>query len=189
MSSADDPGEGQSAKDRIYLRILAGMNWDQRLAGKLEPSDVVQETLLQAHAQRFQYRGHSENEWRAWLRTILAHKIIDAQRKHGRREKLPERSLQAALDESSVRIEPWLASPCSSPSEEAGRSERLLRLTEALARLPDDQRRAIELHHLDGNSVPEAARMMGRTTASVAGLLRRGLAELRTLVPDTDLPL
>jgi RNA polymerase sigma-70 factor (ECF subfamily) len=189
MSRAEDPGEEQSAKDRVYLRILAGMNWDQRLAGKLEPSDVVQETLLQAHAQRLQYRGNSENEWRAWLRTILAHKMIDAQRKHGRREKLPQRSLHAAFDESSARIESWLASPGGSPSEEAGRSERLLRLTEALACLPDDQRRAIELHHLDGNSVPEVGRLLGKTTASVAGLLRRGLVELRTLLPDTDFPL
>jgi RNA polymerase sigma-70 factor (ECF subfamily) len=188
MTLASEPGDAQTAKDRAYLRILAGMNWDQRLAGKLEPSDVVQETLLQAHAQRFQYRGHSENEWRAWLRTILAHKIIDAQRKYSRRERIPERSLHAALDESSARIEPWLAASGASPSNEAARAEHLLRLTEALAHLPEDQRRAVELHHLDGKSVPEVGRLMDRTTASVAGLLRRGLGELRSLMPENNWP-
>ena len=189
MNLAGEPGDAQTAKDRAYLRILAGMNWNPRLAGKLEPSDVVQETLLQAHKQRPQYRGRSENEWRAWLRAILAHKLSDAQRKFSRRGEELQQSLHAALDQSSARIEPWLAANGGSPSNEAARAEHLVRLTEALARLPEDQRRAVELHHLDGNAVPEVARLMGRTTASVAGLLRRGLAELRELLPEGGWPI
>ena len=59
------------------------------------------------------------------------------------------------------------------------REERLLEVAEALAGLPDNQREAIELHHLRGCSLADAARQMGRTTASVAGLIRRGLITLR----------
>ena len=188
MDLAREPGDAQTARDRAYLRILAGMNWNPRLTGKLEASDVVQDTLLQAHAQRDQYRGRSENEWRAWLRAILAHKLFDAQRKLLRRGEELQQSLHAALDQSSARIESWIAAAGETPSNEAARAEHVLRLTEAIARLPDEQRRAVELHHLDGIAVPEVARLMEKTTASVAGLLRRGLAELRQSLPESDWP-
>ena len=69
-------------------------------------------------------------------------------------------------------------------SQEAVTREELSRLTEALARLPADQRTALDLHHLRGYSVPEVAARMGRTTAAVAGLLRRGLQGLRRLLPS-----
>jgi len=65
------------------------------------------------------------------------------------------------------------------------RNERLLTLAEAMAQLPEDQRRALELHHLEGLSVVAAARRMGRSTSSVAGLLHRGLKALRETLPDT----
>jgi RNA polymerase sigma-70 factor (ECF subfamily) len=64
------------------------------------------------------------------------------------------------------------------------RQEQLLRLADALAQLPDDQRVALELHHLQGHSAPAIAKVMDRSTASVAGLLRRGLQTLRSLLRE-----
>jgi RNA polymerase sigma-70 factor (ECF subfamily) len=178
----------RTAKDRTYLRILAGMNWDPRLQGKLDPSDVVQETLLKAHARRAKYRGRSENEWRAWLRTILANQMADALRSFVRQKGDLQQSLQTALEESSARLECLLAAPGASPAEEAARGEQLAFLAEALARLPQDQRWAVELHHLQGLTVPEVAQRLGRSVASVSGLLRRGLRELRILLPEGESP-
>ena len=188
MSPADEVDELQTAKDRTYLRVLAGLNWDPRLQGRLDPSDIVQEVLMQAHASRAQYQGRSENQWRAWLRAILANKMADALRKFARQGGNVERSLEAALEESSARIEPWLAAPGASPDEEAQRGEQFVRLAEALGRLPPDQHLAVELHYLEELSVPEVARRMGRSGASVAGLLRRGLRALRDLLPEGELP-
>jgi RNA polymerase sigma-70 factor, ECF subfamily len=97
----------------------------------------------------------------------------------GKRDADMERSLQAGLDESSVRLEAWLADDRSTPSQQAIRHEQLLALAEALDALPDDQRQAVELHHLNGCSVAEVGARLGRSHASVAGLLRRGIKALR----------
>ena len=103
-------------------------------------------------------------------------------RKYGREQDW-QRSLEQDLEQSSARLEAWLAADQTSPSEAAQRQEQVLLLAAALAQLPEDQRVAIELHHLHQGSVAEIARRMERTEASVAGLLRRGLKRLRELLP------
>lgn len=166
---------------RNYLRLLAGVRLDPRLRGGLDPSDVVQETLLKAHARREQYRGDTEAEFTAWLRTILANTLADALRKLQRQPAGLERS----LEESSARLEAWLADSAPSPGMLAARQEEIQRLAEGLAQLPDEQRAAVELRHLHGLSVPEISQLMSRSVASVAGLLRRGLVSLRGLLDES----
>ena len=168
---------------RDYLRLLARMQLDPRLQGKIDPSDVVQQTLIKAHQARDQFRGRTAAEWAGWLRRILANTLIDAARKY-QRELALEHSLEQDMQQSSARLEAWLAAEQSSPSEVAARQEQLLRLARALAQLPEDQRTAVELHHLRDGPVAEIARRMGRTEAAVAGLLRRGLKRLRELMAE-----
>jgi RNA polymerase sigma-70 factor (ECF subfamily) len=95
-----------------------------------------------------------------------------------------ERSLQADFAHSSARLEARVAGRHSSPSQRAIREEELLRLADALALLPADQRRAVELHHLLDCSIEEIARQMERSESAVGGLLRRGLKKLRELLRD-----
>jgi RNA polymerase sigma-70 factor (ECF subfamily) len=89
-------------RHRVYLRILAGLHFDPRLRGKLDPSDLVQQTLLQAHLARAQFRGSSPEERTAWLRQILARTMANACRDLGRakRNVSLERPLQGAVDDS-----------------------------------------------------------------------------------------
>jgi RNA polymerase sigma-70 factor (ECF subfamily) len=170
---------------RDYLHLLARLQLDPRLQGKVDPSDVVQQTLIKAHQHREQFRGQSVAEQAGWLRRILANTLIDAARKFGR-ELDHQHSLDQGIHESSARLDGWLAAEQSSPSEVAQRQETVLTLAHCLARLPDDQRMAVELHHLRDASVAEAAQIMGRTEAAVAGLLRRGLKKLRELLQGIE---
>lgn len=170
---------------REYLRLLARLHMDPQLRGKLDPSDVVQETLVKAHRNFDQFRGQTEAELAGWLRRILANSLIDAARKY-QREVSIARPLAETLDESAARLEAWLAADQSTPSAEIDRQEQLLALAAALAQLPEEQRQAVELHHLKDCSVAEAAAALNKTEAAVAGLLRRGLKRLRELLAETS---
>jgi len=173
-----------------YLRLLARLQLDHRLAAKLDASDVVQQTLLQAHEHRDQFRGQSEAELIGWLRTILANTLAGAARRFATeaRDLGRERSLQDSLNESSVRLESLLAVEQSSPSERVMRGEELVRLAEALAQLPDDQRQVVELHHLKGLPVAEVAEILERSKPAVMGLLFRGLKKMRALLEAGEQP-
>ena len=182
----DQPPQGDGPdfeRYREYLRALARLQLDDRLRGKLDPSGVVQQTLLEAHQARDKLRGLSEAQVAAWLRRILANNLVDAARKY-QRELAVEFALERGVQESSARLEAWLADEQSSPSERVGHEEQLLRLAAALARLPDDQRVVVELHHLKQDAVADIARRLGKTEAAVAGLLRRGLKKLRELLHE-----
>src|SRR6516165_9267014 len=130
---------------RPYLRLLARASLGPRLQAKLDASDLVQDVLQQAVQAREQFRGHSAAELAAWLRQILARKLANLARdwRRARRDVGREVSLEAALDESSARLDGWLASEGSSPVERAGVEEQVLRLAAALAALPEAQREAV----------------------------------------------
>jgi len=87
--------------------------------------------------------------------------------------------IAAAVEETSVRLEAWLAADVTSPSQHAARNEDLVRLATALERLPDAQREALTLHHLQRWTLDAVAKQMGRTPAAVAGLIKRALRQLR----------
>ncbi len=188
MSPMTPAPQWELERYRNYLRLLARLQLDPRLRGKLDPSDLVQQTLLQAHQMQGQFRGTTEAEQAAWLRQILVRTMANAVRDLGRlkRDVGRERSLEAAIEESSMRLEVWLASEQSSPSLRAEKNEQLLRLAEALEQLPEAQREAVELHHLRGLSLAELAGQLGRSEGAVAGLLHRGIKRLRTLLQDLE---
>lgn len=171
---------------RDQLRLLARVELDARVQGKIDPSDVVQQTLLEAHQARDQFRGKREAELAAWLQRILAHNLADVVRRYGSaaRDVALEHSLEASLAESASRMDVWLADERSSPSQQALRREQLGRVNDALMKLPEDQRIAIEGKHLHALSVDEISQKMGKTVAAVGGLLRRGMRRLRELLED-----
>jgi RNA polymerase sigma-70 factor, ECF subfamily len=181
------PGKERSAvavdleQHRDYLRILARLQLGPALRGKLDPSDLVQLTLLKAHQAIDQFRGSTEQELAAWLRQILARTLANVARDQGRgrRDLARERSLERSLEESSTRLGAWLVAEQSSPSQRAVRHEHAVLVVRALAGLPEAQREALLLKHCQGWSLAEIGQHLDRSPTAVASLLQRGLKQLR----------
>jgi RNA polymerase sigma-70 factor (ECF subfamily) len=170
---------------REYLRLLARLQPGSDLAGKVDLSGAVQQTLLEAFQAGDRFPSEPDQQ-AAWLRRALANNLTDEIRKLRTRGRVPVRvqSLEQALEDSSARLEVWLSRADSTPSRHLVRQEQLTRLADALARLPDDQRQAIELHHLQGLSLAEVGGQLGRSREAVAGLVFRGLKKLRGFLAE-----
>jgi RNA polymerase sigma-70 factor (ECF subfamily) len=175
-------------RDEDFLMAMASMAVPAYLRAKFDMEDVVQDALLKVHRNADALTGRSAAERQAYLKKALASVLADQIRRYhsrGRGAGL-ERSLEAALDDSSARLSQWLAADQTSPSQRASREEQLFRLTRALARLPEDQRQAVQHHHLTKLSLAETARTMNRTEHAVAGLIRRALQALRRMLLEGD---
>jgi RNA polymerase sigma-70 factor (ECF subfamily) len=170
---------------RRYLALLARVQIGQRLQGKVDASDLVQETFLEAHQNFDRFQGASEAQLVRWLRQILAAKLADLLRRYlgtrGRDVRL-EREIADAFDHSSAVLDRGLVAPQPSPSQQAVRREQAVLLADALGELPDDYREVIVLRHLEGLTFPQVARQMGRSQDSVEKLWMRALMRLRQLL-------
>lgn len=166
---------------RGYIKVLAECYLGAKFRAKLDASDLTQETLLKAWKDREQLRGKSDGEIAAWLRSILAHTLANATRdlQRQKRDMNRERSIDAALEESSAMLKNSLAAEVSSPSHHARREETLAKLADALEKLTKPQRESVLLRHGRGLSLTEIARSTGRTHGAVALLVHRGIQRLR----------
>ena len=166
---------------RAYLTLLARGQVGPRLRDPRDVSGVVQQTFLEAHQNLAAFRGTPE-QLAGWLRQILARNLADALRALGaaRRDAGRHRSLEQELERSGARLGGLLADAGqSSPSLNLRREERAVALADALARLPAAQREALVLQHWHGRTLDQIAGHLNRTPAAVAGLLHRGLRQLR----------
>lgn len=172
-----------------YLKLLARVQIGKRLQGKLDASDLVQETFMDAHRQMPQFKGTTEAELLAWLRRILGGHVAMTVRRYfgvkGRDINL-ERGIVAQIDQSSQAMDGGLIGSNTTPSQHVARREQSVLLADALARLSEDHREAIVLRHLEGLSLAQAADRMGRSQDSVQKLYVRGLMNLRRLMGASD---
>lgn len=167
---------------RSYLELLARVEVGRRLKTKVDPSDIVQETFLEAHRSFASFRGESEAEFSAWLRTIVGRRVAHLVRRYLRnqgRDVRREQMLDLTLNESSQIIERSLAAIQSSPSNRASQREQVVLLANALARLPEDYHEVVVLRHFEGLSFNEVGERMGRSLDSVQKLWVRALGRLR----------
>lgn len=165
---------------RAYFQILAARGIGPRLGRRFNASDVVQQTMLEACRDFVQFLGGGEPELVSWLERILQRNISQLVRDHVATQKRAisrEQTRDATEGADQAYFEP--AAQHSSPSQRAMRGEDAIRLARALTELPEDQREAVRLRHLEGWSLAEIAEYFERTPAATAGLIKRGMQKLR----------
>ncbi len=182
--SAADVGQLLSAYTQ-YLKSLANHQLDRRVRQRVSPSDLVQDTLLEAHRDFPNFRGTTTAELVSWLRRILIHNLIRASEHHLHTEKRDARreiSLQRlATNLGSVDspLEAALKSPIGSPSADLRGREQVTELERALQTLSNEQRQVVVLRHLDGLAFNEISERMGRSSGACRMLWLRAMDELR----------
>jgi RNA polymerase sigma-70 factor (ECF subfamily) len=171
-----------------WLRLLARQEMNRRLAKKFDPSDIVQQTMIQAWQSWDQMRAKDEAQRLAWLRQILAHQLANEARLfHGthKRDIQRESSLADELARSAARLDELLPGRDPSPSSAAISGERRALLSKVLDELPADYREVILLRNLEELTHAEVAARMGRTEAAVRMLWLRALASLNDALQRT----
>jgi RNA polymerase sigma-70 factor (ECF subfamily) len=172
------------ARYHHYLDALARAQLGRHLRTKCDPSDIVQQTLLEAHRDFAGFQGEHEGELLAWLRRILAHNLFNETRHYSARQRDAAREIsidqvRAGVEQSSLALGRGLAASTPSPSQDAVRRESAVQLADALARLPEDYRTVLLLRVFEELPAAEVAERMGRTAGAVRMLQMRALEALR----------
>lgn len=169
---------------RGYLGFLARTEVGPQLQRKFDPSDLVQETLLDAHRQFSHFQGSTEAQFLAWLRRILAGKTANMVRHYfaaqGRdvRQEI-EGQLTASFDRRSLQLSQMAVAGSESPSQHLVQREQAVIVAEALQTLPEDYRQVLLLRHWEDLTFPQIALQMQRTVDSVEKLWLRAVGKLR----------
>jgi RNA polymerase sigma-70 factor (ECF subfamily) len=175
-----------------YLKILATTQLDQKLRHRVSPSDIVQETVCEAHRDFHQFRGGSEREFVAWLRKILVNNLARVVERHvlaGKRDVRREFSLQQmqkAMDRSTMQMDALLIAQGDTPSEVALEHERGVYLANCIAQLPEDYRTVVMLRNFQSLPFSEVANRMERTSGAVRMLWLRALEQLKRLLEEGE---
>jgi RNA polymerase sigma-70 factor (ECF subfamily) len=171
---------------RDLLRAAAQQELSSRIQVRMDPSDVVQATFLEAHRDLSDFRGSEAGQFVAWLKQILQHNIQQTVEMHRLAQK---RSVdrEKPLDDSGGcggRLRNALTADDSTPSQRVQREEKAQRLAAAITVLPADQQEATRLRYLEGMSLQQISERLGRPRTAVAGLLKRALQKLRQEFSD-----
>jgi RNA polymerase sigma-70 factor (ECF subfamily) len=169
---------------RHYLRILAETQMGRQLRAKCDPSDLVQQTLLEAYRDFAGFQGRQEGDLLAWLRRILAHNLFNEARRFAAQQRDAAREvsleqIQVGLDRSSVALGCCLAADTPAPSQIASQREAAVHLADTLARLPADYQTVLLLRVFEGLPAEEVAQRMNRSAGAVRMLQLRALTALR----------
>lgn len=173
---------------RNYVAVVARTQVESWMRAKVDASDLVQQTLLDAHRGFDQFQGNSEGEWLAWLKQILGHNVQDFVRRFrtGKRDAHREVSAAGPHESSRAGIIDLLSESLLSPSQALMQYERELELAEALARLSPDHQEVIHLRNLQRLPFDEVALRMGRTRPAVQMLWMRALKKLEEQMRESE---
>ncbi len=177
---------------RNYLGFAARAQVESQLRAKVDASDLVQQTMLEAHRDFDRFQGQSEGEWLAWLRQILTHNAADFVRHYrgtAKRQARREVPMRQPGDTTHAYGAPEPADPGVSPSQEFLKLDNRLRVTAALAELPADYQEVVMLRNLQRLSFNDIAERMDRSRPAVQMLWMRAIKKLQQVMGDEAEPL
>ncbi|MEL6108044.1 MAG: sigma-70 family RNA polymerase sigma factor [Planctomycetota bacterium] len=177
----------QQHRDR--LRRLVEIRLDPRVRGRVDASDVIQETQLEAHERAEEYLGSQEVPFFVWLRFLALQKLAQAHRRHlgtKARDAGREVSIHAPLVSAatSAALAAQLVGQLTTASQAAVRAEVRVRLEQALGKMDPMDREVLSLRHFEQLSQKETANVLKISEKAAGSRHIRALARLRKLVSE-----
>ena len=164
---------------RSYYLFVAKQNIDKDLQARINPSDVVQETMFKAANAIGSFRGTNSSEFRAWLKVILTNEINELRRKHRLQKRDVRREVRPAVNDESRNVGLDPIDNSLTPQSRAVALEELKKLRSYLSNLSPDHQTVIQLRSLERKSFEEVGELMGRSTEAASKLWYRAIGELR----------
>jgi len=175
-------------KCRAYVSVLARVQVESWLQAKVDASDLVQQTLLEAHQGLSGFRGQTQGEWLVWLKRILSNNTVDFIRRYkgtAKRQVRREVPIDIAGDGSEFfHRDP--SDPGESPSQLVIRHEDELQLADAITRLSEDYQEVILLRNVQRLPFGEIAARMDRSRPAVQMLWLRALRKLKEVLEEIE---
>ncbi len=179
MEPKETPFATKIERFRPILLTLAEAMISPLLRRDLEASDLVQQTLMEAHQHADKLADMESKIFYSWLRTCLKHNLLDTvKRLTTQKQDVRRHYIASDLADSFDRLDKVLVADQTSPSQIVQRNEQVSILLQHLQDLPPNQRTAVIMKHLRGYSLRDIAESLGLTEPAVAGLLHRGRQHL-----------
>jgi RNA polymerase sigma-70 factor (ECF subfamily) len=166
---------------RPYLLLIANRELSPELRQIVGASDLVQESLIEAQQSLGNFAGKSEEQFLAWLRRILVNNVTDAARCY---RQAMTRTL--SLQGQPVSEIGQVVDPQPTPAAALLAADRVEQLQVAIGRLPDEDRRVIQLRNFELLSFAEIAGRMGKTAGTVCRTWYRAIERLRRELEDSS---
>lgn len=171
------------ARHRPRLKRMLRVRMDDRLAGRVDDSDLVQEALADAAERLPRYLAERPVAFYPWLRALAEERLADALRHHGAAKRAVGREQAGGLpDHSAVELAGRIACPGSSPSQAFAKRELREKALAALGDVDPDDREVLVLYYLEELTIPEVAAVLGIAEEAARSRRRRALVKLGTLL-------
>ena len=182
-------GGDQAARDELfqccrnYVAVVARSQVESWMQTKVDASDLVQQTLLEAHRAFDQFQGTEEAEWLGWLKQILLHNTQDFIRRY--RTAKRDAGKEVHIDRPNLDSRGFdLSGSFATASQLLMKNEQQLELANAIMQLSEDHQEVIQLRTLQRLPFDEVAERMGRTRPAVQMLWARALKKLEEVISE-----
>jgi RNA polymerase sigma-70 factor (ECF subfamily) len=181
-----DDGARQQLLDRHRARLMqmVALRLDRRLRPRLDPSDVVQEALMDANRDLSDYLRDRPLPFYLWLRQLTWQRLAKLHEHHQAGKRQVGREEPRLTDESALELAQRLLGSASSPSRQLLRKELRRRVQDAMGQLAERDREILELRYLEGLSTKETAAVLGIREGATKVRHLRALERLRGLLGD-----
>ena len=175
------------ASHRERLRRMVALRLDRHLQGRIDPSDVIQETYLEAWSRLPEYLRNPSVPFYLWLRFLTGQKLVTLHRHHlGRAMRDVGREISlyggAMPEASSAALAAQLLGRDTCPSRAAMRVELKIRLQDALNSMDTVDREVLVLRHFEYLNRAETAEVLGMRESAVSKRYVRALEKLKDIL-------